>query len=135
MIRPFRISEVAKVAGFSSVLALVDGLPHTGPVMHLVVRVVGLRLLAAVELAPQALGELELALRVGKPVLLLLQFGVVVGELVEQNGDGHAIEDDAERDAAECHAAAQIGDRHDVTVAHSGDAHLEDDKDEVSACL
>lgn len=134
MIRPFRVSEVAKVAGFSSVLALVDGLPHAGPVMYLIIRV-GLRLLAALELTPQALGELELALRVGKPVLLLLQFGVVIRELVEQNGDGHAIEDDAERDAAECHAAAQIGDRHDVTVAHSGDAHLEDDRDEVSACL
>lgn len=99
------------------------------PVMDVVVRVVGLGITAAVEFALQPLGELELALGVGDAVLLLLQLGVVVGELVEENGDGHAVEDDAKGDAAERHTAAQVGDRHDVAVADSGDAHLQDDKD------
>lgn len=97
--------------------------------MDVVVRVVGLGITAAIEFALQPLGELELALGVGDAVLLLLQLGVVVGELVEENGDGHAVEDDAKGDAAERHTAAQVGDRHDVAVADSGDAHLQDDKD------
>lgn len=97
--------------------------------MNVVVRIVGLGITAANKFALQPLGELELALGVGEPVLLLLQLSIVVGELVEENGDGHAVEDDAEGDAAERHTAAQVGNGHDVPIADSGDAHLQDDKD------
>lgn len=86
-------------------------------------------IVAISEFALQPLDELKLALSVGNSILLLLQLGIVVGKFVEENGDGHAVEDDAKGDAAKCHAAAQVGDRHDVTVADGGDAHLQDDKD------
>lgn len=110
-----------------------DGLPTVWPgmrpVVDVVVRVFRLGVVATFKLALQSLDELEPALSVGNPVLLLLQLGIVVRKLVEENGDGHAVEDDAKGDAAKRHAAAQVGDRHDVTVADSGDAHLRDDKD------
>lgn len=95
--------------------------------MLVLVQLVRLGILAAFKFALQPFGELELALGVGDPVLLLLQLGVVVGELVEEDGNGHAVEDDAEGDAAEGHAAAQVGDRHHVAVADGGDAHLQGD--------
>lgn len=96
--------------------------------MDLVVRVLWLHLgfAACVILALQASSNLEGALCVGKAVLLFLQLGVVVGKLVEQNGDGHAVEDDTKGDAAEGHTAAQVGDGDHVAVAHGGDAHLRD---------
>lgn len=96
--------------------------------MDLVIRVLQLRLgfAACLILALQAPSDLEGALCVGKAVLLLLQLGVVVGKLVEKNGDGHAVEDDTKGDAAKGHTAAQVGDGNHVTVAHSGDAHLRD---------
>lgn len=111
-----------------SVLAVGEGLPHHGPVMDLVVRVLWLHLgfAACVIFALQASSDLEGALRVGKAVLLFLQLGVVIGKLVEQNGDGHAVEDDTKGDAAEGHTAAQVGDGDHVAVAHGGDAHLRD---------
>ena len=65
-----------------------DRLPHTGPIMYLIIGVLWLGLEAAVKFAPQTFPELEGALCVGDVVFLLLQFGVIVGELVEQNGDG-----------------------------------------------
>lgn len=85
-------------------------------------------ILAIFEFALQPLDELELALSVGNPILLLLQLGIVVRKLVEENGDGHAVEDDAKGDAAKRYTAAQVGDWYDVTVTNSGDAHLQDDK-------
>lgn len=96
--------------------------------MDLVVGVLWLQLgfAACVILALQAFSDLEGALCVGKAVLLFLQLGVVVRKLVEENGDGHAVEDDTKGDAAEGHTAAQVGDRNHVAVAHSGDAHLWD---------
>lgn len=123
VIRPFRVSEVT-CWQLRSVLALVDGLPHTGPIMYLIIGVLGLRLKAAVKFAPQTFPELEGALCVWDAVFLLLQFGVVVRKLVEQDGDGHAVEDDAERDATKCHTAAKIWDGDDITIANSRDAHL-----------
>ena len=122
-IRPFRVTGVASWQ-LGSLLALMDGLPHAGPVMYLIIGVLRLGLVAAVELVPQTFPELEGALRVCHTVFLLLQFGVVVGKLVEQDGDGHAVEDDAKGDAAKCHTAAEIGDGDDIAVAHSRDAHL-----------
>lgn len=111
-----------------SVLAVGEGLPHHGPVVDLIIRVLRLQLgfAAGVILALQAPPDLEGALRVGIAVLLFLQLGVVVGKLVEQNGDGHAVEDDPKGDAAEGHTAAQVGDGNHITVAHGGDAHLRD---------
>lgn len=112
-----------------SVLAVGEGLPHRGPVMDLVVGVLLLQLgfAAGVALAFQAPPDLEGAHSVGIAVLLFLQLGVVVGKLVEENGDGHAVEDDTEGDAAEGHAAAQVGDGNHVAVAHGGDAHLREE--------
>lgn len=112
-----------------SVLPIGEGLPHRGPVMDLVVGVLLLQLgfAARVALAFQASPDLEGALGVGIAVLLFLQLGVVVGKLVEENGDGHAVEDDTEGDAAEGHAAAQVGDGNHVAVAHGGDAHLREE--------
>lgn len=109
-----------------SVLAIGEGLPHRGPVMDLVVGVLWLQLgsAACVILALQASSDLEGSLCVGKAVLLFFQLGVVVGKLVEQNGDGHAVEDDTKGDAAEGHTATQVGDGNHVAVAHGGDAHL-----------
>lgn len=123
VIRPFRVSEVASWK-LCSVLTLTDSVPHARPIMYVIIRVLWLRFAAAVKFAPQTFRELEGALRVRNSTFLFLQFGVVVGKLVEQNGDGHAIEDDAKRDAAKRHTAAKIGDRHDITIAHSRDAHL-----------
>lgn len=96
--------------------------------MDLVVRVLRLQLVfaACVVLALQAPPDLEGAFRVGEAIFLFLQLGVVVGKLVEENGDGHAVEDDPKGDAAEGHAAAQVGDGNHVAVAHGGDAHLGD---------
>lgn len=90
-----------------------------------IIRVIVCGFEAVVKLAPQPFLELKGALDVGLGALLVLEFGVVVGELVEEDGDGHAVEDDAKGDAAERHAAAQVGDGHHVPVAHSGDAHLQ----------
>lgn len=47
-----------------------------------------------------------------------LELGVVVGELVVEDGDGHAVEDDAEGDAGEGEDPAQVGLRQHVAVAH-----------------
>lgn len=51
-------------------------------------------------------------------VLVGLELGVVVGELVVEDGDGHAVEDDAEGDAGEGEDPAQVGLRQHVAVAH-----------------
>lgn len=61
-------------------------------------------------------------------VLLGLELGVVVRELVVKDGDRHAIEDDAEGDAGESEDAAQVGLREHVAIAHSGNTHLEDER-------
>lgn len=54
-----------------------------------------------------------------------LELGVVVGELVVKDGDGHAVEDDAEGDAGEGKDAPQVGLREHVAVAHCRNTHLE----------
>lgn len=66
-------------------------------------------------------GELE---RVAGLVLVGLQLGVVVRELVVEDGDGHAVEDDAKGYAAKCHYPAEYCVRHRVSVAHRGEADL-----------
>lgn len=55
-----------------------------------------------------------------------LELGVVVRELVVKDGDGHAVEDDAEGDAGKGEDAAQVGLGEHVAVAHCGNTHLED---------
>lgn len=75
-------------------------------------------------------GELHLPASFGDGgVLVGLELGVVVGELVVEDRDGHAVEDDAEGDAGEGEDAAQVGLREDVAVAHSGNTHLEETVD------
>lgn len=64
-------------------------------------------------------------------VLVGLELGVVVGELVIEDGDGHAVEDDAEGDAGEGEDAAQVGLREHVAVAHRANTHLMDGRDET----
>lgn len=65
------------------------------------------------------------ALPEGGGVLVRLELGVVVGELVEEDGDGQAVEDDAEGDADEGEEAAQHRLRVHVSVAHRGYADLQ----------
>lgn len=62
-------------------------------------------------------------------VLVGLELAVIVGELVVEDGDGHAVEDDAEGDAGEGEDAAQVGLRQHVAVAHSGNTHLKEERD------
>lgn len=62
-------------------------------------------------------------------VLVGLELGVVVRELVVKDGDGHAVEDDAEGDAGEGEDAAQVGLGEHVAVAHCGNTHLEDKRE------
>lgn len=123
VIRPFRVTEVTTRQLFLF-FNLGGKLPATGPIVYLLIRVLRPGFEAAVKLTPETFLELEGAHRVGKVVFLLLQFGIVVGELVEQNGDGHAIKDDAKGDTAECHTAAEVGDGDNISIAHSGDADL-----------
>lgn len=62
-------------------------------------------------------------------VLVGLEFGVIVWELVEEDGDGQAVKDDSKRDADEGKHSTQHGLRVHVPVAHSGDAHLQGRKE------
>lgn len=61
----------------------------------------------------------------GGCVLVGLEFGVIVRELVEEDGNGQTVQDDPERDADEREDTTQHGLRVDVPIAHRGDAHLE----------
>lgn len=61
----------------------------------------------------------------GGGVLIGLEFGVIVRELVEEDGYGQAVEDDSKSNADEGKNTAQYGLRVDVPIAHSGDAHLQ----------
>lgn len=71
------------------------------------------------------LGEVHLPAGLGDGgVLVGLELGVVVGELIVEDGDGHPVEDDAEGDAGEGEDAAQAGLGDDVAVAHCGNTHL-----------
>lgn len=58
-------------------------------------------------------------------VLIGLEFGVIVWELVEEDGDRQAIEDDSKSDANEGKHSTQDGLWVHVPVAHGGDAHLQ----------
>lgn len=62
-------------------------------------------------------------------VFMGLELGVIVGELVVEDGDGHAVEDDAKGDAGEGKDATQVGLGEHVAVAHGGNTHLEDGGD------
>ncbi len=53
-----------------------------------------------------------------------LELGVIIGELVVEDGDGHAVQDNAKGDAGEGKDTAQIGLREHVTVADCGNTHL-----------
>lgn len=57
-------------------------------------------------------------------VLMGLELGVVVRELVIQDGDGHAVEDDCKGDTSSSQDAAQAGFREHVTIANGGNYHL-----------
>lgn len=61
----------------------------------------------------------------GGGVLVGLEFGVVVRELVEEDRYGQTIEDDSKSNADEGKNTAQYGLWIDVSVAHSGDADLQ----------
>lgn len=61
----------------------------------------------------------------GGGVLVGLELGVVVGELVEEDGDRQAVEDDSKGDADEGKEAAQHSLRVHVSVTHGRYAHLE----------
>lgn len=60
-------------------------------------------------------------------VLVGFKFGVIVRELVEEDGNGQAVEDNAKRDTNEGEDTTQHGLRVHVSIAHSGDAHLKED--------
>lgn len=68
----------------------------------------------------------------GGGILVGLEFGVVVGELVEEDGDGQTVQDDAEGDADEGEEATQHRLRVDVSVAHRGDADLQGETNATS---
>lgn len=70
-------------------------------------------------------GEVHLTAGLGdSSVLMGLELGVVVGELVVEDGDRHAVEDDAEGDADAGEYPAQVGLWEHVAVANSGNTHL-----------
>lgn len=69
-------------------------------------------------------GELE---RVAGLVLMGLQLGIVVRKLVVEDGDGHAVEDDAKRDAGKRHHPAEHRVGYSVSIAHSGETDLGDE--------
>lgn len=82
-------------------------------------------LVALCELLCRSSGEVQLpAGPADGRVLVGLELGVVVGELVIEDGDGHAVEDDAKGDAGEGKDTSQVGLWEHVAVAHSGNAHL-----------
>lgn len=68
----------------------------------------------------------------GGGILVGLEFGVVVGELVEEDGDGQTVQDDAEGDADEGEEATQHRLRVDVSIAHCGDADLQGETNATS---
>lgn len=69
----------------------------------------------------------------GGGVLIGLELGVIVWELVEEDGYGQTVEDDSESDADESEDTTQYGLWVDVSVAHSGDADLQGERGEQSA--
>lgn len=80
------------------------------------------------ELLRRPLGEVQLPAGLcDGGVLVGLELAVVVRELVVEDGDGHAVEDDAEGDAAEGEDTAEVGLWNHVAVAHSGNTRLEDE--------
>lgn len=75
-------------------------------------------------------GKVHLPARLGDGgVLVSLELCVIVGELVVENGDGHAVKDDAKGDAGEGKDSAQVGLRQHVAVANCGNTHLKDEGD------
>ncbi len=81
---------------------------------------------AVAELFEGPLGESHLpAFLLRGRVLVGLEFGIIVWELVEEDGYGQTIEDDSERNADEGEETTQYGLRVDVSVSHSGDADLQ----------
>ena len=60
----------------------------------------------------------------GVAALLCLQLGVVVRELVEEDGDGHAVQNDSKGNADEGEEPAQVSLGVHVAVAHGRDACL-----------
>lgn len=64
--------------------------------------------------------------RLGRCVLVGLQFGVIIRELVEEDGYGQTIQDYPKGDADESKHSTQDGLWVDVAIAHCGDADLEE---------
>lgn len=84
-------------------------------------------LTAVVKPLHRPLGEVHLPAGLGDGgVLVGLEFGVIVGELVVEDGNGHPVQDDAKGDAGEGEDTAQVGLREHVAVAHRGNTHLGD---------
>lgn len=61
-----------------------------------------------------------------------LERGVIVRELVVEDGDGHAVEDDAKGDAGKGEETAQVGLREHVAITHCGNAHLKDKNQKIA---
>lgn len=83
-----------------------------------------LRTEAGVNSHPESFLQMQAVLDFAVGELLSFQFSIIIRELVEEDGDGHPIQDDPERDATECHHTAAKGDRDHVPVTHCGDAYL-----------
>lgn len=82
------------------------------------------------ELSHSPLGKPHLpSLLQGGPVLVGLEFGVIVRELVEEDGDGQTVQDDSKRNADERKQTAQDGFWVNVPITHSGDADLQGEKE------
>ncbi|PWA16167.1 hypothetical protein CCH79_00020619 [Gambusia affinis] len=130
------IPELQRIRNHKGAEILLQNLNNSVPALHSVV--VGdlqpspsklLRLSDVIAAVCEALGgPLDEADLPPRPAdhgeLVGLELGVVVGELVVEDGDGHPVQDDAERDAGEGEDAAQVGFREHVAVSHRGDAHL-----------
>lgn len=115
------------VTGFLQLLlrmALIEAIvPGSGTLRILVWSVGGANILTQFGHSP--LGKAHFAaLSEGGGVLVGLELGVVVGELVEEDGDGQAVEDDSKGDANEGKEAAQHCLRVHVSITHGGYAYL-----------
>lgn len=61
-----------------------------------------------------------------------LELGVIIRELIVEDGDGHAIENDAKGDAGEGKNTSKVGLWVHVTIAHCGNTHLRGERDNNS---
>lgn len=87
-------------------------------------------LVALCKLLGRSSGEVQLSTGPGDGCVLVgLELGIVVREFVVEDGNGHAVEDDAKGDAGEGKDTAQVGFWENVAVTHRGNTHLKDSRD------